>query len=99
MREVLEIGRAALPENHWRIFQAQSALGASLVGQGHFEEAEPLVVDAYDHMKDDQRVPAEIVRMTLETVIRLYTAWEKPDEAARYRAMMEPGSAVAESNP
>lgn len=98
-RELLDVAQGALPENHWRISDVESALGVAVTGQGRFEEAERLVVDSYVFMKDDPRVPAEQVRAALERVVQMYTAWQKPDEAARYRDMTPPSDIPARSNP
>jgi tetratricopeptide (TPR) repeat protein len=93
-REVLEIAQVALPDDHWLLSDSKSSLGQSLIGQERFKEAERLVVNAYLRMKDDKFVPVENLSWALERVIILYTAWEKPDEAARFRAMIQPDDAV-----
>lgn len=99
LREILDIVLVGLPEYSWHTLEVESALGQSLIGQGRFEEAERLVVDAYLRMKDDQRVPTGKVREAFQRVMWLYTAWRKPDEAARFRATMQLDSAVAEAGP
>jgi len=99
LREVLDIARAALPKHHWRISQAESTVSVALAGQGRFEEAEPLIVAAYNHMKHNPQVPADDVRRALENVVFLYTAWQKPDEAAKYRAMIASKAAVTNPSP
>lgn len=99
LREILDISKKALPKNHWRIFVAESAIGESLTGQGRFEDAERLVVNAYLNMKADPRASADEVSASLQRVIALYTAWGKTDEAAKYRAMLPPEKAVAKPNP
>jgi tetratricopeptide (TPR) repeat protein len=88
LREVVDIARTALPENHWRISYVESTLGRSLIGQARYREAEPLVVDAYMHILDNPRVPGEIVREVLDQVVWLYTAWDKPGQATRYRDLL-----------
>jgi tetratricopeptide (TPR) repeat protein len=93
-REVADIARAALPRNHWRLFEIESMVGRALAGQGRFEDAEALVVDGYLHMRDNTQVPADEVSRALTRVIDLYTAWQKPDEAAKFRAKGQTGTAV-----
>ncbi len=95
-REVLDITRVALPHDHWIIFNTESTLGQSLIGQAQFEEAERLVVNSYTRMKDDNFVPADVLTLALERVIKLYTAWGKPEEAARFREMTLPNEAAKE---
>jgi tetratricopeptide (TPR) repeat protein len=85
-REVLEIVRGALPEGHWRIADVESTLGLTMVGQKRFDEAEPLIVDSLNRLKDDAGVPAEHRTAARQRAVRLYTDWEKPEEAARFRS-------------
>lgn len=66
-------------------------MGLSLVAQGRFEEAEPLVVESFLRLKDDRTVMSRVLEGAHETVVRLYEDWGKPDEAARYRAMAPRG--------
>ena len=89
-REVLEITRQGLPANHWRIYEVETIVGTSLAGQGRFEEAESIVVNAYNQLKKDRHMPHEDLQKARQRVVDLYTAWEKPDEAAKYRAMLPP---------
>jgi len=92
LREALEIGRGALPENHWGVSGLESIVGLSLVAQRRFEEAEPMVVESFLRLKDDRTVMPDVLDRAHETVVRLYEDWGKPDEAARYRAMEPSGS-------
>ena len=64
-------------------------LGASLVAQARFEEAEPLLLSAYQaltlHQHEipwDQRSTAE---QTNHRIIKLYQSWGKPDKAQAWR--------------
>ena len=76
-----------------------SVADASLLRPLPFEDAERLVVDAYLHMKENQSVPDEPLRKALDRVIILYTSWNRLDEAAKFRAMIQPDNAVAEPSP
>ena len=78
-----------------------SLLGASLAGQDKFTEAEPLLLDAYNQMKDNaETIPNqyrdERIREALERIVNLYESWGKPDEAAKYRALLPSGMANEE---
>ena len=71
----------------WDRFDVQSLLGASLLGQGKFAEAEPLLIAGYEGLKKlnpaisvDANLPA-----TGERIVRLYSAWGKPDKADEWR--------------
>ena len=70
----------------------QSLLGASLLGQGKFAEAEPLLIAGYEGLK--KLSPAISVDANLpqagERIVQLYAAWEKPTKADEWRRQLEP---------
>jgi non-specific serine/threonine protein kinase/serine/threonine-protein kinase len=83
----LAIYRATLPPDHLKTVSAEAMLGDVRVAQGRFEEAEPLVVGSYERMvARKERAPER--RRGLESVIALYDAWGRPEEAGRYRALL-----------
>jgi serine/threonine protein kinase len=92
LRECLAIRQKKLPE-HWVTFNTQSLLGAALLGQKKYAEAEPLLVQGYQGMKQRQaRIPKEAqLRLSeaLERLVQLYDAWGKKDEAANWRKQLE----------
>ncbi|WP_165068826.1 serine/threonine-protein kinase [Paludisphaera rhizosphaerae] len=88
LRDCLTI-RLKLAPDHWSRFNTASQLGGTLMGQGRFAEAEPLVVAGYEGMKIRQasipppsrgRLTEAAVRLT-----RLYDAWNKPDQAREWK--------------
>jgi hypothetical protein len=118
MRDCLEIARAELPDGHpqvWHRYNAMSLLGEVLVGQtadptlelaariDKLREAEPLLLDAWEHLQDDPNVPPAsetggISRRqeALERIVKLYDALHAvaPDgghdaSAAAQRAELE----------
>jgi len=66
-------------------------LGASLLGQQKYAEAEPLLVAGYEGMKQRESTiqPQAAIRVpeALDHLIELYTALDKPDELEKYRAL------------
>jgi tetratricopeptide (TPR) repeat protein len=86
LREGLDILRKALPAGHWRLAATDCFLGACLATQGRSSEAEPLVLSGYRTLEADRLAPPLMVSLALERVIRLYDGWDKPEEAARWRA-------------
>jgi hypothetical protein len=90
LREALAIRQTAAP-NSWTTFNTMSMLGGALLGQKKYAEAEPLLVQGYEGMKareekisqgplDRRRIPEAIDRL-----IELYTATNRPEEAAKWR--------------
>jgi tetratricopeptide (TPR) repeat protein len=68
---------------------AKSHLGAALLGQDRFVEAEPLVLAGYREVKavEDEIPPFRRgrIREAADRVVRLYEAWDKADVAAQWR--------------
>jgi tetratricopeptide (TPR) repeat protein len=107
LRECLEIRTRLLPDDHpqvWLRYNAMSMLGEALCAQAKFAEAEPLLLDGYNGLKDDPRVPppaqlggADRKREALERVVQLYEAWAaaEPDDVRVRDARIEWQTAAA----
>jgi serine/threonine protein kinase/tetratricopeptide (TPR) repeat protein len=84
----------------WWTFAARAILGAALLGQNKFADAEPLLLTAYEGMKKrEKNIPPDskiYIHQTIDGLIELYTATNKPDEARKWRAerakYYQPGS-------
>jgi len=90
LRECLAVRQTKQPDA-WTTFNAQSLLGAALVGQKKYADAEPLLVRGYEGLKEraeaipkgsEDRIPT-----ALDRLISLYTAADKPDEVKKYKAL------------
>jgi tetratricopeptide (TPR) repeat protein len=92
LKECLTLREQALPDS-WVTFQTKSALGAALLGQKNYSGAEPLLLASYEGMKDKAAtIPANSkgrLGEALDYLVKLYTAWDKPDEAAKWRTVRE----------
>jgi serine/threonine protein kinase len=75
----------------WDTFDRQSLLGASLMGQGKYADAEPLLLSGYEGLQ--KQSPAISVDANLpeagQRLVQLYTAWEKPDKADEWRRRLK----------
>jgi non-specific serine/threonine protein kinase/serine/threonine-protein kinase len=80
--------------DHWTRFDTLSLLGASLAGQGKFVEAEPMLIEAYNGLKERQeripylwrkKRPAEAA----QRLVDLYEAWGKKDLADEWRKRVD----------
>jgi eukaryotic-like serine/threonine-protein kinase len=73
----------------WPTFDAWSLLGATLLGQKKYAEAEPLLLTGYKGMKDCvEKIPAAQKRRlkeALQHLVQLYDATGRPEEAARWK--------------
>jgi hypothetical protein len=74
----------------WTTFKTQALLGGSLLGQKKYADAEPLLLNGYEGMKQREKTipPQSKVRLTeaLDRLIELYTATDKLDEAKKRQA-------------
>jgi non-specific serine/threonine protein kinase/serine/threonine-protein kinase len=88
LRECLAI-RAKKESHKWEYFATQRGLGESLLGQKRYAEAEKHLVEGYQGLKSREQIIPPFDRRAitegLEQFVELYEAWEKPDEAARWR--------------
>jgi serine/threonine protein kinase/tetratricopeptide (TPR) repeat protein len=74
----------------WTHYFRQALLGASLVGQAKFQDAEPLLVQGYEGMAQrEDSVSTEnraFIRESGQRIVQMYAGWHKPDQAAAWRA-------------
>jgi tetratricopeptide (TPR) repeat protein len=88
LRQSLAIHEKKYPDD-WTTFDTRSALGASLLGQKRYAEAEPLLIAGYEAMKArEARIPpSSKVRLNVAgaRIVQLYEAWGKKDKAEEWR--------------
>jgi tRNA A-37 threonylcarbamoyl transferase component Bud32 len=91
LRESLAIREKAQPDD-WNTFNTRSQLGGSLLGQGKFTEAEPLILAGYEGLKArEAKIPVSkrpCLAEAAERVVRLYERWNKPEQAAAWKARL-----------
>jgi hypothetical protein len=96
LRACLAIQTKKAPDE-WRTFETRSLLGASLLGQKKYAEAEPLLLQGYEGMKArEAKIPAPSKKNLAEAVariIQLYDAWGKKDRARAWRNVPQPAPA------
>jgi hypothetical protein len=71
----------------WDLYDRQSLLGASFMGQGKCAEAEPLLLSGYEGLQKQSSaisVDANLPEAG-QRLVQLYTAWGKPDQAGEWR--------------
>jgi serine/threonine protein kinase/Tfp pilus assembly protein PilF len=91
LRECLCIRKEKMPDN-WLRYNAVSMLGGALQGQKKHTEAEPLLLQGYEGMKKrESQIPPGSTRLpeAAERLVQLYDAWDKPEQAAQWRAKLE----------
>jgi eukaryotic-like serine/threonine-protein kinase len=89
--------------DNFYLYNWKNILGASLVGQKRFAEAEPHLLDAYagTRRKPEPAAGANfgLARFTLEEsgqwIVRLYQDWGKPEKVAEWRARTQVDTAAS----
>jgi hypothetical protein len=84
-RGCLAILEEALPADHDVLAIQRSRFGGLLTALGRHADAEPLLVDAYQKLRDRFGVEHDDTRQTARRVVALYVAWNRPDDAEAYR--------------
>jgi serine/threonine protein kinase/tetratricopeptide (TPR) repeat protein len=105
VRELLAIQERTVPD-HWWTFDDRSLVGACLLGQKKYAEAEPLLLSGYEGMKKREATLSASGKVwlkdALERVIQLYEETDRPDQAAEWKqklADFEKAEAEKKANP
>jgi type II secretory pathway component PulM len=89
LRECLSTREKNEPEA-WTTFNTMSLLGGSLLGQKKYADAEPLLLKGYEGMKAREKtIPPQAntrIPESLDRLIELYAATNKPEEAKKWQA-------------
>lgn len=89
LQEGVEIWEAALPESHWATAYARSVLGACLTQLQRYTEAEPLLRNSFAQLREIRGLEDGYTQRSATSLAELYDAWNKPDAAATYRALLD----------
>jgi tetratricopeptide (TPR) repeat protein len=97
LRECLAIREKNDP-NGWTTFNSKVQLGAALLGQKKYTEAEAVLVAGYEGMTQrEATMPPQAKDRLLEAIerlVQLYEATAKPNEAARWRKKLDARNTV-----
>lgn len=96
LREAVRIRTGNVPETHFLRATANGALGEFLTAQKRFPEAEQFLLASHASLTKSQAANSPRTRLARQRLTNLYEAWNKPEQAAPYRALLEsnPKSAV-----
>jgi len=89
-REYLARSRTVLPGDSWVVAVAGSHLGGCLLAQGRFADAEALLVGSHPVLCASRGAEGRDARRNLAWLVALYEAWDRPDDAAAWRATARP---------
>jgi serine/threonine protein kinase len=87
-RECLEIREKNIPDD-WRTFNVRNLLGAALLGQQKYADAEPLLLSGYEGLKQrEAKISAAgkvHLKETVQRLVKLYEATDQADKAAQWK--------------
>jgi hypothetical protein len=83
--ETLAQLRKSCPESDWEVGRAKSELGGQLLARRAFVEAEALLLQGHAALAADERTNKEQVADARARIVRLYEAWGRATDAARWR--------------
>jgi serine/threonine-protein kinase len=87
-RDAIRIFRANFDDHNAMVVMARDHLAEALRGQGQFAEAESLLLAGYERFKTPNPVTKNWLGHALNALVRLYDAEGRPDEAAKYHALL-----------
>jgi serine/threonine protein kinase/tetratricopeptide (TPR) repeat protein len=92
LRDCVAILQKKQPES-WVLFRAESLLGAALLTQKKYAEAEPLLIEGYDGLTARVgQIPRPLaghrVAEACQRIVRLYDAWGQPEKAGLWRTKL-----------
>jgi tetratricopeptide (TPR) repeat protein len=89
LRECLTLGAQTQPDA-WTTFHTMSLLGAALLGQKKYAEAEPLLLQGYEGLKQRAKsIPPQAnscIPQAIDRLIELYSVTNRPGEAKQWQA-------------
>ncbi|MBL8986326.1 MAG: serine/threonine protein kinase [Gemmatimonadetes bacterium] len=89
LRQALAIRRETFPPGHFAIPSSESILGDFLTTAGRYGEAETLLLSGEAGLVTARGESAPIVADARRRLVRLYQAWKRPDDAARWQAKLD----------
>jgi eukaryotic-like serine/threonine-protein kinase len=87
-RDAVRIFRGNFDDHNGMVVMARTHLGDALRGEGRYAEAEPLLLAGYERFKVPNPVTKGWHDHALRALVRLYDAEGRPDEAAKYQALL-----------
>ena len=88
LRQSLSVLQNVLPDS-WRTFNNLSLVGASLLGQKKYADAEPPLLSGWEGMdKRQDKIPADskaVLREALQHLVQLYEATDHPSQASDWK--------------
>lgn len=82
--EALALGMRVLPDDNLHLVLTRMSLGTCLTDLGRYAEAEPLLLDSYERLREMQGPESNFTSAAQKHLAALYEAWQKPEQASGY---------------
>lgn len=92
IRPNLDVQRRHLDPGHWLLAQSEGLAGSIALARGDFEVAETLLLKAHGVLIATRSIDDVMCRRVVESLVALYTQWQRPDDAEPFRALLESSS-------
>ena len=89
LQRALAIRRATLGDEHRNVGRTLSVLGEVATLEGDLEGAESLLLESIEILRQTVGEKHRNFKTATENLVALYETWGRPDEAARYAAMLD----------
>ena len=87
LREAVKLRTDSLPKEHFWVAIAESALGECLMIEKKYAEAEPLLRESYESLKNSQGAQNPRTILAQNRLVKLYQDWNKPELAAKMTSL------------
>jgi len=92
--EMAQVAYESLAESygpeHWRTAWALATGGAAMMQLSRYAEAEPMLLESYEGLGSNTGARPVHIETARQYLMELYTAWDRPQDAARYSAETGP---------
>ena len=89
LEEALAVLRRPANRSGWNLADAESLFGVFLAQSGRHQEAEGRLIAGYRTIRALRGDASADTRRALRRIVDFYSAWDRPEEAAEYRALLE----------
>jgi len=86
--ELVPNRRRTISDDDWSVATTKALLGASLLAQRRYADAEAVLLDARHEVEMQPQPRARDVKATISGLVQLYDAWGKREAADAYRARL-----------
>jgi serine/threonine protein kinase/Tfp pilus assembly protein PilF len=98
LRRCVQIRSRSYSADSWQVARAHNALGHCLQAQGRYAEAESLLVASLPTIRSAGSLTLKQKQQAVQRVVGLYETWNKPTQAAVYRAELRSLSTTPEGH-